>query len=302
MTLLGLVGDIQGTVLDGSMLLALPLAVLAGLVSFASPCVLPLVPGYLGYVSGMVGTSGRATGAAGRTPVPPGLPPAAMPEPSPDRGMPARVVGSVGRVVGTAGRSPELVVPRSRVVAGVALFVAGFTVVFVAFGVLAGSLGGLVAQWSDVLTRVLGVVVVGMGLVFIGWLPFAQRTAKPRIAPATGLWGAPVLGIVFGLGWTPCIGPTLVAVYTLALDEGSAARGAALSVAYCLGLGLPFVLIALGLDRSARAVGFLRTHRLTIMRVGGALLVLVGLALVTGLWSAFTGAMQGLIGGFETVV
>ena len=278
MTLLGLVGDIQATVLDGSMLLALPLAVLAGLVSFASPCVLPLVPGYLGYVSGMVGSGG-----ARRGPVPPGS-------------------HAAGHAPVPPGRAPALVAPRSRVVAGVALFVAGFTVVFVAFGVLAGSLGGLVAQWSDVLTRVLGVVVVGMGLVFIGWLPFAQRTAKPRIAPATGLWGAPVLGIVFGLGWTPCIGPTLVAVYTLALDEGSAGRGAALSVAYCLGLGLPFLLIALGFDRSARAVGFLRRHRLTIMRVGGGLLVLVGLALVTGLWSAFTGALTGLIGGFETVV
>ncbi len=278
MTLLGLVGDIQATVLDGSMLLALPLAVLAGLVSFASPCVLPLVPGYLGYVSGMVGSGG-----ARRGPVPPGS-------------------HAAGHAPVPPGRAPALVAPRSRVVAGVALFVGGFTVVFVAFGVLAGSLGGLVAQWSDVLTRVLGVVVVGMGLVFIGWLPFAQRTAKPRIAPATGLWGAPVLGIVFGLGWTPCIGPTLVAVYTLALDEGSAGRGAALSVAYCLGLGLPFLLIALGFDRSARAVGFLRRHRLTIMRVGGGLLVLVGLALVTGLWSAFTGALTGLIGGFETVV
>jgi cytochrome c-type biogenesis protein len=291
-TLLGLVGDIQGTVLDGSMLLALPLAVLAGLVSFASPCVLPLVPGYLGYVSGMVGSGG-----ARRDPVPPGFHAAGR---APVQ--PGSAGGTAGRLVGTVGRSPELVVPRSRVVAGVGLFVAGFTVVFVAFGVLAGSLGGLVAQWSDVLTRVLGVVVVGMGLVFIGWLPFAQRTAKPRIAPATGLWGAPVLGIVFGLGWTPCIGPTLVAVYTLALDEGSAGRGAALSVAYCLGLGLPFLLIALGFDRSARAVGFLRRHRLTVMRVGGGLLVLVGLALVTGLWSAFTGALTGLIGGFETVV
>lgn len=278
---LAAIGDVQATVLGGSMLLALPLAVLAGLVSFASPCVLPLVPGYLGYVSGMVGTAAR------RSPVPPELTSAAMPEPNPDRGTPGRAGVEAG---------------RWRTVAGVALFVAGFTVVFVAFGVLAGSLGGFLVQWGDLLTRVLGVVVIGMGMVFIGWIPFAQRQARLRLAPATGLWGAPVLGVVFGLGWTPCIGPTLVAVYTLALDEGSAARGAALSVAYCLGLGLPFLLIALGADRSARAVGFLRTHRLTIMRVGGAVLVLVGLALVTGLWGAFTGALQGLIGGFETVL
>jgi cytochrome c-type biogenesis protein len=268
-TPLAVLGDVQATVLGGSMLLALPLAVLAGLVSFASPCVLPLVPGYLGYVSGMVGSG--------------------MPEPSPDRGTPGRAAVRVE-------------VGRWRTVAGVALFVAGFTIVFVAFGVLAGSLGGFLVRWGDVLTRVLGVVVVGMGLVFIGWLPFAQRQARLRVVPATGLWGAPVLGVVFGLGWTPCIGPTLVAVYTLALDEGSAARGAVLSIAYCLGLGLPFLAIALGFDRSARAVGFLRTHRLALMRVGGVLLVLVGLALVTGLWAAFTGALQGLIGGFETVV
>lgn len=250
------IGDtVQATVLDGSMLAAVPLAVLAGLVSFASPCVLPLVPGYLGYVSGMAGAGpGRASGARGRT------------------------------------------------ILGVALFVAGFAVVFVAFGVLAGSLGAAVARWSDVITRLAGVVVVLMGLVFVGWVPFAQRTAKLRLAPRAGLWGAPVLGFVFGLGWTPCIGPTLVAVYTLALDEGSATRGAVLSVAYCVGLGLPFVLLALGLDRSTRALGFLRRHRLAIMRAGGVILVVIGLALVTGLWGRFTDALQGTIGGFETVV
>ena len=261
------IGDtVQATVLDGSMLAALPLAVLAGLVSFASPCVLPLVPGYLGYVTGMVGS------------------------------------GVGGSVAGGADGPPRSAPGRGRTVAGVALFVAGFTVVFVVLGVLAGSLGGAVARWSDVLTRVLGVVVIGMGLVFVGWLPFAQRTAKLRLAPRAGLWGAPVLGVVFGLGWTPCIGPTLVAVYTLALDQGSAARGAALAVAYSVGLGLPFLLIALGFERSARAIGFLRTHRVAIMRAGGVVLVLIGLALVTGLWGTFTGALQGLVGGFETVI
>ncbi len=263
------IGDsVTATVLDGSMLAAVPLAVLAGLVSFASPCVLPLVPGYLGYVSGMAGAG-------------------------PER-------GSGGTAAAAPGRTATAT--RGRVLAGVALFVAGFAVVFVAFGVLAGSLGGVLSDWSDVLTRVAGVVVVVMGLVFVGWVPFAQRTAKLRLAPRAGLWGAPVLGFVFGLGWTPCIGPTLVAVYTLALDEGSAVRGAVLSVAYCVGLGLPFGLLALGFERSTRALGFLRRHRLAIMRAGGVILVLIGLALVTGLWGRFTGALQGVIGGFETVV
>lgn len=266
------IGDsVQATVLDGSMLAAVPLAVLAGLVSFASPCVLPLVPGYLGYVSGMVG--GGPTGG-----------------------------GRTGGRTGSASGSGAGAATRGRTVLGVALFIAGFAVVFVAFGVLAGSLGAAVARWSDVITRVAGVLVVLMGLVFVGWVPFAQRTAKLRLAPRAGLWGAPVLGFVFGLGWTPCIGPTLVAVYTLALDEGSAARGAVLSVAYCVGLGVPFLLLALGFERSTRALGFLRRHRLAIMRAGGVILVVIGLALVTGLWGRFTGALQGTIGGFETVV
>jgi len=250
---------IQQTVLSGSMLLALPLAVLAGLVSFASPCVLPLVPGYLGFVTGMAGS--------------------------------------------TAGGSRRLSqVARSRMLLGVGLFIAGFTVVFVTLGVLAGSLGSALVRYSDPLTRVLGGVVVVMGLAFAGWVPFAQRERRWHLSPRAGVWGAPLLGVVFGLGWAPCIGPTLVAVYTLALDEASAARGAVLSVAYCLGLGLPFLLIALGLERSARVLGVLRRHPVAIMRAGGIVLIVIGLALVTGLWGTWTHAIQGLIGGFEPVV
>lgn len=262
----GLGDTFADTVLSGSMLLAVPVAVVAGLVSFASPCVLPLVPGYLGYVTGM---SASATTPGGR---------------------------------GGSGPRSLRDVPRRRMLLGVALFILGFTVVFVAFGVLAGSLGTVVARWSDLITRVLGVVVILMGLVFVGWMPFAQRERRLRLAPTAGVWGAPLLGVVFGLGWAPCIGPTLVAVYTLALDEASALRGATLSVAYCLGLGLPFLLIALGFERSARALTVLRTHRVAVMRTGGVVLVLVGLALVTGLWGTWTQSLQGLIGGFETVV
>lgn len=272
----GLAVAVQGTadgpgaaVLSGPMIVALPIAFLAGLVSFASPCVLPLVPGYLGFVSGM------AAGGDAR--------------------------GDVVR--GTAPGAPTLTeVPRARLVGGVALFVAGFTAVFVAFGVLAGSLGSALATRADLLTRVLGVVVVLMGLVFLGFGPLARVTARPGWTPRAGLWGAPLLGIVFGLGWTPCIGPTLVAVYTLALDGASAGRGAALSIAYCLGLGLPFLLVALYLDRSARALGFLRRHRVTVARIGGGLLVAVGLLLVTGLWGRIAAATAGWIGGFETIL
>ncbi len=278
----GLGDTVAAAVADGSMLAAAPLAVLAGLVSFASPCVLPLVPGYLGYLGGMVGSEasggrggrargGRACGA---------------------RAGGARAGGArVGAGVGVrAAARPS----RGATLLGVALFVAGFTVVFVTLGVVAGSVGATLVRWSDVITRVLGVVVVLMGLVFVGRLPFAQRTAKLRLAPRAGLWGAPVLGVVFGLGWTPCIGPTLVAVYSLALGEGSAVRGAVLAVAYCVGLGLPFLLLALGFERSTAAFGFLRRHRLAIMRAGGVVLVLVGLALVTGLWGEADGCHAGL--------
>lgn len=258
---------VSQTVLSGSMLLALPLAALAGLVSFASPCVLPLVPGYLGYVSGMAATS---VGAGG------------------DRG------GAADGARPTAG--------RARVLAGVGLFVAGFTVVFVVLGVLAGSVGRVLVAHADLLSRVLGVVVIAMGLTFAGWLPLGRREWRVHLAPRAGLWGAPLLGLVFGLGWVPCIGPTLVAVYTLALDQASAGRGAALSVAYCVGLGVPFLLVALGLEGSQRAMGWLRRHRVAVMRAGGGLLVLVGIALVTGLWSTVTDGLQGLVADFEPVV
>ncbi len=272
------VGDtFATTVFSGSMLLAIPVAVLAGLVSFASPCVLPLVPGYVGYVSGMA----AANAGSGRT---------------------ARTSRAGG---GTTTARPQVAVAapsRGRVLAGVGLFVAGFTLVFVALMFAAGAVGVHLVRWEDVITRVLGVVVILMGFAFLGAVPFLQRERRLHLSPQAGLWGAPLLGIVFGLGWTPCLGPTLVAVQALSLSEASAGRGAVLGVAYCVGLGVPFLLIALGLQSSQRMLGFLRRHRLAVMRVGGALLVLIGLALVTGLWGTLTGALQGWIGGFVTVV
>lgn len=249
-------GSPAHVVIDGALILAIPIALLAGLVSFASPCVLPLVPGYLGYVTGMTGAELGDQGAR----------------------------------------------RRSRMLAGVALFVLGFTVVFVALGVTFGAVGLALRPWQDVITRVLGGIVVLLGLGFLGLVPFLERERRIQVRPRAGLLGAPLLGVVFGLGWAPCIGPTLAAVLSLSLDGGDPVRGAVLAVAYCLGLGTPFLLLALAFERSSRVLGVLRRHRLVIMRLGGALLILVGLALVSGLWATWVHSLQGLISGFEPVL
>jgi cytochrome c-type biogenesis protein len=241
-------------VTDGPLLVAAGVAALVGLISFASPCVLPLVPGYLAYVSGLVGSA---------------APPVDRP------------AGSGG----TATLVRSEVSPRARMVLGALLFVLGFTLVFVAFGAAFGGLGRLMLQYADVLNRVFGVITIVVGLGFLGWLPLLQRTKRLTARPAAGLAGAPLLGIVFGLGWTPCLGPTLSAVYSLAFSEATATRGALLGVAYCIGLGVPFVLVALGARWAMGATSFLRRHAHTVTRVGGAVLVVVGLLLVTGAWT-----------------
>ena len=249
----------SGLVTDGPLLVAAGVAALVGLISFASPCVLPLVPGYLAYVSGLVGT-----------------------------GAPADEPGSGG----TATAVRTAVSPRTRMVLGAVLFVLGFTVVFVAFGTAFGGLGRLLLQHADLLNRIFGVITILVGLAFLGWLPFLQRTARITARPAAGLAGAPLLGIVFGLGWTPCLGPTLSAVYSLAFTEATATRGAILGLAYCLGLGIPFVLVALGARWAVGATSFLRRHARTVTRVGGAVLVLVGLMLLTGAWTELMGWLR----------
>jgi cytochrome c-type biogenesis protein len=249
----------SGLVTDGPLLVAAAVAALVGLISFASPCVLPLVPGYLAYVSGLVGTPVTAPAAP----------------------------GAVATAVRTDERSP-----RARMVLGAVLFVLGFTLVFVAVGTAFGGLGRLLLQHADVLNRVFGVITILVGLGFLGWLPLLQRTKRITARPAAGLAGAPLLGIVFGLGWTPCLGPTLSAVYSLAFTEATATRGALLGLAYCVGLGVPFVLVALGARWAMGATSFLRRHARTVTRVGGAVLVLVGLMLLTGAWTELMGWLR----------
>lgn len=191
---------------------------------------------------------------------------------------------------------------KGRVLLGSILFVIGFSVVFVSYGALFGGMGSLLLEYSDWINRILGVFVIAMGLAFMGLIPGLQREYRFHHVPKWGVAGAPILGVAFGIGWTPCIGPTLAAVQTLAFTEASAARGALLSLVYSLGLGLPFILIGLLFTRTAGALKFLRTHNLAIMRIGGAMLVIVGLLLVTGAWTEFTIWLRVTLPGFETVI
>lgn len=254
------------TVTDGSLLLAVPVAAVAGLVSFLSPCVLPLVPGYLSFVTGL---SGEELGAG-------------------------RPSGDV--LVRTAP------VRRSRVLAGSGLFVLGFSAVFVTSGALFGSLGSVLAGHQDVVDVVLGLLTILLGLAFLGLVPGLQREVRLHRLPSPGLAGAPLLGVLFGVGWTPCLGPTLAAVQTLAYREASAGRGALLTAAYCAGLGIPFVLSGLAFSRALGAFAVVKRHYTVVMRVGGGMLVVVGLLLVSGLWSSVIADLRGWVSGFETVV
>ncbi|MDP1876430.1 MAG: cytochrome c biogenesis protein CcdA [Actinomycetota bacterium] len=211
--------------------------------------------------------------------------------------------GYLSYITGLTGT--ELAEPRGRrrtVLLGSLLFVLGFSVVFVSYGVLFGGVGSFLIEYADVINRVLGVVVIVMGLAFIGVIPGLQRELRLHRAPTWGVAGAPLLGILFGLGWTPCIGPTLAAVQTLAFTEASALRGAILSFAYCLGLGLPFVVLGLAFSRMASAIGWVRRHYVWVMRIGGGMLVIVGLLLVTGLWTDLTVWLRVQFPGFETVL
>lgn len=242
------------TVSTGSLLLAIPVALLAGLVSFLSPCVLPLVPGYVGYVTGLAGQD-----------------------------------------LGEA--------KRGRVLAGTSLFVLGFSAVFVSFGAAFGYFGARLVEHETTVNRVLGAVTIVLGLSFLGWLPGFRRDLRMmHRAPRGGLLAAPVLGVLFGVGWTPCIGPTLGAVQAMAFDSASAGRGALLTFVYCLGLGLPFIGVGVGLRRAMGAVGWVRAHHLAVMRAGGAMLCVLGLLLVTGLWSELSVQLRIWTSDFETFI
>jgi cytochrome c-type biogenesis protein len=248
------IGSWMQAAVGGSMLLALPAALLAGLVSFFSPCVVPLLPGYLAYASGL----GAAEVIEGRK--------------------------------------------RRRMLAGSTLFVLGLAVVYVLTGALVGSAGLLVLQHAPVITRVLGVVVIVLGLIFAGVLRVGQRDLRLGRLPAVGVAAAPLLGAVFALGWTPCIGPTLGVVLNLALNEGTLLRGAVLMFVFALGLGVPFIVAGVAYARVASLIGVLRRHQTLMLRLGGFFMVVVGLLLVTGLWDRLTAALRQVVSGFVPVI
>ena len=237
-------GDIVG---GGSLLAALPISFAAGLLAFLSPCVLPLVPGYLGYVTGAT---------------------------NPDE------------------------LRRGRTVLGAALFVLGFSLVFLGISVLGGTVGIFFLQYGAILERVGGVLIILLGFVFIGQVTFLQRQLKPTWRPRAGLAGAPVLGAVFAIGWSPCLGPTLVAMTALASYQGDPGRAAIVGLFYCLGLGIPFLLVALGFGWVGSSVAWVRRHIRVFNIVGGALLIVMGLLMVSGLWGAIMSNFLGVVNGF----
>ena len=233
-------------IFDGTLLASFPIAIIAGLISFISPCVLPLVPGYLSFAAGISSSKGK-------------------------------------------------------VFAGSILFVSGFTVLFISYGALFGGLGSKILDHEGYITKGLGLLTIVMGIIFMGRFPM-MRTFRPQVSVMGGLVGAPILGFAFGVGWTPCIGPALAAVETLAFKESSALRGAILSLGYCTGLGLPFIFSGLFLDRSARLRHLLSRKGNVISKTGGVFFILIGLLQVLGIWSEIMISLRSLISKFTTVL
>ena len=253
---------LEETVAGGGLLFASLIALAAGLVSFLSPCVLPLIPGYLAYVSGIADANASV---------------AANP---------------------AAAKRTE----RRRMVFGSVLFVLGFTVVFLVLNILMGSVGLWLWEWQDVIVRVMGGVLILMGLVFMGAFSKLQGTTRLKLKPRVGLIGAPLLGIVFAIGWAPCMGPTLGVVMSLSLQAGSLGRASALALAYCVGLGLPFVLAAFGFGWMTQTMAFFKRHIRVVNLIGGGLLILIGLLMVTGIWSQIMFSLQAVMANFGTIL
>lgn len=254
MTLLNLGDWFEQTTFSSSLLLAIPVALIAGLVSFFSPCVVPLLPGYLSYTTGLSGADLESSRKGN----------------------------------------------RGRMLAGSLLFVAGFSFVFVTFGLVFGGLGSWMFEHQRQISIVLGAFTIVLGLAFVGAVPWLQRDWRIHKMPTVGVAAAPMIGILFGLGWTPCLGPTLGAIQVLAFREGSAERGALLSIAFCLGLGLPFVVAALAYRRMLGAIGWVRRHQEWVTRAGGLMLVVIGILLVTGWWDYLVEDLRNIAPGYES--
>ena len=280
-------GTFAELVRGGPLLLAVGAATLAGLVSFLSPCVLPLVPGYLSYMTGLSGAdldAGKPAFASARA------------APRDDLAISRGQSGQINLRIARSSQEAGAVRRRGRVVAGTLLFIAGFAAVFTAMAILVAGAGRYLFEHSRQLEIAGGLLIILFGLAFLGLVPLAQRQWRISRLPDAGLLGAPVFGAVFALSWAPCVSPTLGAVLTLATVGGQTDRAAVLAVAYCLGLGLPFVVFGLAFRHLLGVFAAVRRHSRWVTRLGGVLLIIIGLALVTGGWADFVIWLRGIVG------